>query len=324
MYSVVLAAMLTAGPAAAPAWHSCTGCCGGYNAFSSSCCCGGYSCCGGYTSCCGGYVASYGCCGGYTPCCGGHVVSYGYAYSCCGGYHGCCGGWYTYSPFSSCCCGGWYTGYSSCCGGYGCCCGGWYPAYSGCCCGGVIAAPPMPKTPDAPKDKSGATGPAPATVIVKAPLDVHITANGLATERKSAEQAFITPNLDPDHSYSYTFQAEAVRDGKTVTSTKQVIVKAGVEAKVDFTDLAGAEGPAHITIKAPADARLTIDGVEVPGGTRAFNTPALPAGRTFYYTVKMESTHDGRAVSDSQRVLVEAGKDVSVEFKEPVLATAGK
>ena len=136
MYSVVLAAMLTAGPAVAPAWGH--GCCGGYNAFSS--CCGGYS-----YSCCGG------CCGGLSSCCGG-------CYGCCGGYSscfGCCG----YSSFSSYygCCGGWHSSYYSGCGG-GCwasCCGGWHPVYSGGCCGGCcgggIAAPattaPAPEMP---------------------------------------------------------------------------------------------------------------------------------------------------------------------------------
>ena len=128
MYSVVLAAMLTAGPTARAWGHSCHGCCGGYsccggyNAFSYSCCGGGYSCCGGgwHSSCCGGWSS---CCGGgYSCCCGGGW--YRSYWSCCGGYsscYGCCGG--------SSCCGGWYSGYGSyCCGG-----GGWYRS----CCGGA-------------------------------------------------------------------------------------------------------------------------------------------------------------------------------------------
>jgi uncharacterized protein (TIGR03000 family) len=237
MYSVVLAAMLTAGPAVAPAWgHGCNGCCGGYNAFSS--CCGG--CCGGYYSgCCGGY--SYGCCGGYS-------------YGCCGGYSscfGCCG----YSSLSSYygCCGGWHSPYYSSC--WGSCCGGWQPVYSCGCCGGVVVSPETaPVAPDMPKtgQKKETSAAAPATVIVKAPLDVRVTVNGAVTERTKTEQVFTTPALDAGRSYSYEFKAEAVRDGKTVTRTQKVVVKAGRQSDADFSDLTIASAPAHVTITAPA------------------------------------------------------------------------
>jgi uncharacterized protein (TIGR03000 family) len=322
MYSVVLAAMLTAGPAAAPSWgHGCNGCCGGYNAFSS--CCGG--CCGGYSySCCGG------CCGGYSySCCGG---CYGGGYSwggCCGGYSSCfgCCGYSTWSSYYG-CCGGWHSpSYSSC---WGSCYGGWHPVYSyGCgggCCGGVIVepattAPVMPKLAEPKKEASAA---APATVVVRAPLDVHITVNGKPADRTEATQVFTTPTLDAGRTYSYEFRAEATRDGKTVTRTRKVIVKAGQESTADFSDLTQADGPAHVIIAAPADARVTVDGVEIPATARSFNTPSLEAGRKYYYTVKATMTRDGRAVNDNQHVVLESGKDVKVEFKEPAVATAGK
>ena len=53
--------------------------------------------------------------------------------------------------------------------------------------------------------------------------------------------------------------------GKTVTRTQTVIVKAGQESRADFGDLTAADAPAHVTITAPADARLTVDDVEIPG-----------------------------------------------------------
>ena len=115
-----------------------------------------------------------------------------------------------------------------------------------------------------------------------------------------------------------------MRDGKTVTRTQTVIVKAGQESRADFSDLTAADGPAHVTITAPADAHVTVDGVEVPASARTFSTPALEAGRTYYYTVTAEMTRDGRKVSDSRRVVVAAGQDVSVEFTEAGVTTAGK
>ena len=282
MYSVVLAAMLTTGPAAAPAWgHGCHGCCGGYNAFS---CCGGYSCCGGWSmllrrllllrrlvfiAVAAGLRAAAAAgtppatttrptgaaaampapsAAAATPAAAAAPGRRGY--SCCGG--------------------GWYRGAA-----------GWVPVPV--CPGGVVVAPgtaappPMPKLPE-PAEKQSAAAAAPATVVIKAPMDVRITVNGQATDRQSAEQIFTTPDLQPGKTYSYDFRAEAVRDGKTVTRTQTVIVKAGQESRADFGDLTAADAPAHVTITAPADARLTVDGVEIPAAARTLQHAAAGGG----------------------------------------------
>ena len=111
----------------------------------------------------------------------------------------------------------------------------------------------MPKLPE-PQENQSVREAAPATVVIKAPMDVRITVNGQLTDRQSAEQIFTTPDLQPGKTYSYDFRAEAVRDGKTVTRTQTVIVKAGRESRADFGDLTAADAPAHVTITAPADA----------------------------------------------------------------------
>jgi uncharacterized protein (TIGR03000 family) len=82
---------------------------------------------------------------------------------------------------------------------------------------------------------------------------------------------------------------------------------------------------ARVTVNLPADARLWVDQVECPltSGVRAFNTPALQPGQTYYYTVKMQVDRNGSPVTDSQRVLVSAGEQVTVNFNNlPALATA--
>ena len=293
MYSVVLAAMLTASPTVAPAWgHGCFGCC-----------------CGGWSSCC---------CGGWSSCCGGGWY---------GGYSCCCGGW------SSCCCGGWYGGYSCCCGGWypSCCCGGWYPS---CCCGGwygyyggyyggwgmapAYAAPTYAVVAPTPQGTSSS----PATVVVKAPLDAGIMVNGQSIDHTKTEQIFTTPDLTPGQSYAYDFRVEVVRDGKTVTRNQKVTVQAGRQSRADFSELSRDDAPARVTIKAPADARVTVDDVDVPPSSRSFETAPLENGRTYYYIVKAEMVRNGKGVSESKRVTLEAGKEASVEFKEPSVATA--
>jgi uncharacterized protein (TIGR03000 family) len=291
MYSIVLATMLTTGTAA-PDW-GCRGCCGGCFG-----CHGCWGCCGG---CWGGWGGCFGCHGCWG--CGG---------GCWGGWGGCFG------------CGG------GCWGCYGCygCWGGY---------GGVAVAPPAVAAPAAvvpvqpqqqqrEKKKSSYLGNA-AEVVVKAPVDVQLSVEDRELPRTAGEQAFRTPELRQGYLYTYNFTARVVRDGKTVAYTKQVKVRAGESATADFTKLA-AEGKdsARITVKLPADARLYVDGALCPltSDTRSFTTPELNAGQKYYYTLKAEVLRGGEAHTARKRVIVEAGKDVAVEFTELTLQTVSR
>ena len=292
MYSIVLATMLTTGTAAPEWFHGCHGCCGG---------CWG---------CCGG---CYGCCGGCWGCCGG-------CYGCCGGCWGCWG-----------CCGGCYGCWGTCYGCHGCY--GCYGCY-GSCYGAVVLAPPVvpavpaavPVLPAPPKDKKSDLGNA-AAVIVKAPADVQLSIDGRTISRTASEETFRTPELEPGYSYTYTFKAQVARNGKTVVYTKQVKVRAGQTSTADFTTLAReGKDTARVTVKLPADARLYVDGVLCPlkSATRSFNTPELDAGQRYFYMLRAEVVRDGVKRDAEQRVTVEAGKQVTVEFKDLPVQTVSR
>jgi uncharacterized protein (TIGR03000 family) len=155
-------------------------------------------------------------------------------------------------------------------------------------------------------------------VTIKAPTDVRVLVDGQETSRTSAEEVFTTPDLQLGQTYQYVFRAEATRDGKTITRTRRVMVEAGKQAEVDFTDLAPvAADVAKVTVLVPSDAKLFVDGTECPltSSRRTFETPKLEAGRQYYYTVKAEVVRDGRPLSDTQRVVVEAGRQTTVDFK---------
>jgi uncharacterized protein (TIGR03000 family) len=79
-----------------------------------------------------------------------------------------------------------------------------------------------------------------AKVVIAAPAGVSVSVNGTAVPMKSAEQAFVTPELEPGANYSYMVTAETVRDGKTLSTTRKVRVAAGQEVRVDFRDFAAA------------------------------------------------------------------------------------
>ena len=86
-------------------------------------------------------------------------------------------------------------------------------------------SPPTPKTTDL--DNA-----APATIVVNVPADARLTIDGEATTSTSAQRVFVSPVLNPGQEYHYTLKAEFKKDGKTVSVSKDVTVKAGNETRV--------------------------------------------------------------------------------------------
>jgi uncharacterized protein (TIGR03000 family) len=290
MYGLVLATMLTAGGGAPDGilFNGCHGCYGCYGCYGCWGCHGCYGCWG-----CHGCYGCWGCYGCYG--CYGCWGCHGYAY---------------YAPVTV-----YYYPVYSCCGCWGGCCGTVvYPAAP------VAVAPAAPAAPAMPKAVASARDPARATVLVKAPADVTVTVNGQATTRRSTEETFLTPPLESGKTYAYVFKAEATRDGAPVSRTRRITVRAGQRSEVDFTDLRAeaSRAVAQVTVLGPGEARVIVDGVVMGTvGTRpTFETPMLEPGRKYFYTVKAELNGGGATRTASKRVTVEAGKAVTVDFRD--------
>jgi len=221
MYSVVLMAALTAGGSAPDCHWGCGGC---------------YGCCGCYGGCygCSGCYGCYGCCGGCWGC-----------YGCYGGCYGCYGGCY---------------GCHGCYGCYGCSgCYGYAPAYvtpvvpEAAPLAAPPAAPPAPPeaAPAPKKEGSGTTVlPNKARVIVQVPADAKLFIDDQLMRATSERRVFNTPALDVVQEYFYDVRAEVVRNGKTYSETKRVIVKAGAEVRTSFVSLANAAAAAKAVANA--------------------------------------------------------------------------
>jgi uncharacterized protein (TIGR03000 family) len=222
MYSIVLMMALSSG-AEAPAGvdhghaayrhggHGCYGCSG---------CSGCYGCHGCYGYGCNG---CYGCNGGrhHRHHHRGHGCNGCYSYGC----HGC----YGYG------CQGCYGGCQGCYG-YGCqgCYGYGCHGYDG---HGAPAG--GEKKGEQLKTSPKVTGmAAPATVIVSLPAETKLAIDGAPTTSTSERRVFISPSLEPGKTYHYTLTGELVREGRTMTSTKQVEVRAGEQTQVnlDFSE----------------------------------------------------------------------------------------
>ena len=204
MYSVVLMAALTTNTADAPAFHKKGGACyGGIGLHS-----GGYgSCmgCWGAGSCYGAYGggACYGCMG--------YGGSYGQPY----------GGWYGYgapapyapsaNPMT-------------------------VPAPAG-----TAPAPMPPVTPPVnpdrppvnPSARLGGYG-APAKLVIEKPIDARLFVDNIPVAADVASKTFTTPELNPAQAYYYMVRIEMTREGKPVSETRRVIVRAGETATESF------------------------------------------------------------------------------------------
>ena len=75
-------------------------------------------------------------------------------------------------------------------------------------------------------------GPAPASLVIRLPADARLTIDGDLTRSTSGARWFVTPPLEPGQTFHYELRAEVVRDGKKLTETRQVAVRAGQESDV--------------------------------------------------------------------------------------------
>jgi uncharacterized protein (TIGR03000 family) len=213
MYSVVLMAALTTGGQAQD-WcfkHQSSfagGDCHGYACYG-SCYGGGY---GAYTT--GGYAGGYsggsgGCYGSVGYCTGGYGIV-GYASYGCHGCYGCygCYGCTGYAP-------GLYPGV--------------FPASP--------AAPKDGETLPPPKKDGESLAPNKARLIVTLPADATLTVDGRPMKATSDRRSFQTPELAKGQTFYYEVRAEVTRDGKPISQTKRVLLKAGEEVLADFKDM---------------------------------------------------------------------------------------
>jgi uncharacterized protein (TIGR03000 family) len=94
-------------------------------------------------------------------------------------------------------------------------------------------------------------------------------------------------------------------------------------------DKAGASlDRARVTFALPAGAKLFIDDQLMKGSVerRTFNTPRLERGQTYFYEVRAEVNRDGKTQTETKKVLVRAGENITVSFgtlEAPAVTTAG-
>jgi uncharacterized protein (TIGR03000 family) len=192
------------------------------------------------------------------------------------------------------------------------------------------AAPPEASTYNSPYGSRTA-----ATVSVTVPSGAKIYVNGMATTSTGSNRQFISRGLKAGARYSYEVRAEIVRDGKTVTETKQVQLRAGENADLAFAlsgeateQTAGSEPvKTKLTVRVPAEAKLYLAGREMQstGPVREFTTAQLQNGDVWSaYTVRVELERDGQILSKDQTISLAAGetRELTFDFDTDKVANA--
>lgn len=109
--------------------------------------------------------------------------------------------------------------------------------------------------------------------------------------------------------------------GGVVVASNPVAVDPGISvARSAVTD------KATVVVQVPADAVLYVDGTrsKQTAATRTIVTPQLPPGENYSYTLKVEATRDGQVVTESKRIVFQAGRTVQVDFGDLSTAKAKK
>lgn len=94
---------------------------------------------------------------------------------------------------------------------------------------------------DKPKTnkKSGKQTMAPtgAKLLIELPTNAKLFIDDTPVKGAVDVQTFHTPPLEPGRDYFYSVRIEMMRDGRPLTQTRQIIVRAGQVARADFKDL---------------------------------------------------------------------------------------
>lgn len=116
-------------------------------------------------------------------------------------------------------------------------------------------------------------------MVVRLPADARLYAEGQLLNLTSGERSFVTPILPIGGEYGYTFKAEYVRNGETITQTRRVGVRAGGSVNVDFHDLSAARRP----VESPEPMIATAHTTATTESTPPAQTPTSPSTNPFLF-----------------------------------------
>jgi uncharacterized protein (TIGR03000 family) len=169
---------------------------------------------------------------------------------------------------------------------------------------------------------------------VNVPAEAKIYVNGKLTSTPGTQRQYISRDLSPGYRYTYRVRAEIKQDGKTLSESKIVEIRAGESKALSFDfnsavaeDENDSDAATRLTVRLPEDAKLYLAGKETKstGAERTFRTGRMADGQSWEnYTVRAVAIRDGREVTREKTITLRAGgsHDLSFDFDAPSLAQA--
>jgi uncharacterized protein (TIGR03000 family) len=97
-----------------------------------------------------------------------------------------------------------------------------------------------------PISRAAADDAAAATVVIKLPADAKLYFDDRPTKQAGAERTYVTPELTPGKEYEYQVKIEYMRDGRVMTRTQAITVRAGQTSRVEFGESAAVAMGGHV------------------------------------------------------------------------------
>ena len=143
--------------------------------------------------------------------------------------------------------------------------------------------------------------------------------NGQATRRTGVYRQYISRGLQSGYSYKYEIRAELNRNGRLVSDTKTVTLRAGQRTSLRFDLQPQQASPIETTvsIRVPSDAKVFLAGhlTKSTGSQRTFTTTKLAAGEAWdNYTIRVEADVNGQRVSQTRTIRLVGVENQSLSF----------
>ena len=194
---------------------------------------------------------------------------------------------------------------------------------------GAVNRPAVDAPKPGPRDGTSINS---ATIIVSVPAEARVFVNGKVTSSTGTVRRYVSHNLEAGFSYTYELRAEMVVDGRVVAESKSITVRAGEAADLAFNfdadaqeKVADQKGRTNLTLKVPADARVTLAGSATQsfGEVREFSTARLAAGQEWNnYVVRVELDRDGQKLVKEQTLTLRGGESRELSFDFDVAQVA--
>jgi uncharacterized protein (TIGR03000 family) len=154
-----------------------------------------------------------------------------------------------------------------------------------------------------------------ASLVVQVPEQAVVYLGNFQSKGTGKKRRYVRKNLQPGQIVTYQVRAEIMLHGKKIQKTKQVDLRAGAVANLEFDFI---DVVTSLTLRVPPDASVYLANSEKQGtGTvRKFTSTKLAIGRQVLdFPIRVSVERNGRLISKVQRISLTSGESRTLSFR---------